>query len=26
VKQAFARRIDPDRLVIVVVGGAGSAR
>jgi zinc protease len=26
VKQAFARRIDPDRLVTVVVGGAGSAR
>ncbi|HRK77876.1 MAG TPA: pitrilysin family protein [Thiobacillus sp.] len=26
VKQAFARRIDPDRLVTVVVGATGSAR
>ena len=26
VKQAFARRIDPDRLVTVVVGGAAGAR
>ena len=26
VKQAFARRIDPDKLVTVVVGAAGSAR
>jgi zinc protease len=26
VKQAFSRRVDPDKLVTVVVGGAGSAR
>ena len=26
VKQAFARRVDPDKLVTVVVGGGGSAR